>query len=1799
MTLSSWFRLVLRGRSRAAAKWQRDVWGACSRLARPFDSLVDRLEARTLLSAGDLDLSFDVDGIALTDFGGTTDRAADLAIQADGKIVVVGLTSPGAGQGGTALARYNHDGSLDDGGLADSTPADRFGASGRVVTTLDFSSASAKDVAIQPDGKIVVAGAVSNGGNIDFMVARFNRDGSLDDGTSTDSTPGDQFGFTGGDPPAAGQVTFDFGFIFDGAEAVAIQSDGKIVVAGQAMIDSSFHSRFALARFNADGSLDDGGAADSTAGDRFGADGAVTTGFGGNFASIFDLALQPDGKIVAAGFTTAGDDSITLFAVARYDTDGNLDPSFDGDGRATLDFGLGDNDATAVVVQPDGKIVVAGSARTTSRGRDFALVRYNSNGSIDDGSGSDATPADRFGADGKVLRDFAGRDDSVNGVVLQSDGKFVAAGTTLAGTEPTVHKDFAVARFNSDGSMDDGTASDTTPDDSFGAGGIVTTDFGSGSPTSDEAKAIALDADGRLVVIGTFQVGVGTSQVDFAVARYLAEVGSPPSADADRDGVPDDIEDGHPDKVVVNGVARGDGNHDDIPDSQQAHVASLPNAIDSRYVTIATTSGKPLLNVRGRDLSPPVDVSLPLGAFDFTVDDLMPGDSETVTLFLPSNLTIDAGYKLATTANAPFVYWYNFSFDAAAGTGVERLDDNGDGFTDRMLIHLTDGGLGDDDRTPDGRIMDPVAPAIFFAGSIASGIYLEDFSKFPDGEPMNQREFDNSGAFQHCIASMGQMHCITDPTDFSNPMFPFYGLANVEGGFRLKIAGGTDHITFPNLVAGVHVAFAAVDVTPTLDAASVTFIGRNGQFEMELQGGEPNQTVSVGEQHVLPSGMELGAIREIRLFAPRFKLFDDVRILIVPNPAGPQVLDDFVRALPGETITIDVLSNDSEVGGVPLHVLTNSTPVRGQLDRDGDVFHYTPKPGVHGSEVDSFTYTVLDSNGNTGTATVHITVNTPPTTYDDQQFVAHGTPGPLFGQFHFTDADGDQLMPPEVFVDTLHGQITLLDDQGHYRYDPTPVDVYDASSGTFHAVATVRGFDKFTYRVSDGIDVSDGTVEFVTANTSPLAIDDRFFVPFNDPDNPKFRYLDHPEAAGIVHFAAPGVLWNDVDVDGDPLTATVVRNADHGFVSFNSDGSYFYTPNPGYVGLDGFQYTASDGFETSDYVTVSLSVEGPDFTGAVLHDDFFNVDHHFTPATENESEYGIPMDEDDRTIFDNDEGLPPRVSNLFSGSFINHRAVNVRDRSLGFPEDALPLKVPECTFGLIEFTYALQRFTDQVLSNFATVRLFINDVDGDGDGLSNRTEGCGPGADPSAAWNPLLLSLPDAIDGAYVGFTSNLSPSRNVKFADLQAVGNPHPEDAPCDCFPLGFFHFTLQNVVPGGQAIVTIELPPGVIVNSFWKYGPTPDVVNPDGTHPAHWYNFVFDYVTNTGAVFQNGIGRVVLNFVDGQRGDDDLMPNGIIVDPGAPAFILNSPPTASISGPNSGVRGQPLEFSFAANDPDPTDQSATFRYEIDWNGDDTVDESVDGAATVTLRHIFPATGIFNVTATATDEGGMISQPATHDVTIAAAALVGPDLIAGGTTGDDTIRFLSGRRGAVSLKINLDTFGPFFPTRALVAYGQAGDDTISVVGNTRLTTRFDGGDGRDHLAGSQRGPNLLVGGGGNDSLHGGQRSRNILIGGTGRDRLVGAAPMNNLLIGGTTLADANDDALSAILAEWTSSAKLAVRIAHLTNGGGLNGPYVLVKGTTVLDDSTVDQLLGGNDLDRLLLFPNDVILPQRLAGLM
>ena len=413
---------------------------------------------------GDLDPTFGTGGMVMTDLSHSTDIANAVAVQADGKLVVVGTAykQNDYSDEDFVVARYNTDGTLDT----------TFGRSGRVRTDFPGLAAVPSSVVIQPDGKIVVAGGAFPLFTFlgDFKVVRYNPNGSLD------TSFGD-----------GGIVTTNFpqgSYAFD----LALQSDGKIIAAGTVFVDFNpgemSDTDFALARYNPDGSLDT----------TFGNSGTVATDFLGHEDDAFSVLIQPDGKIVAVG---SANDPATFydFAAARYLSNGTIDTTFGVAGKVRTDFGdQGFDRARSAALQPDGKIVAAGFETHNGGIQNFAVARYTSTGVLDT----------TFSRDGKTRIDFGSSFQSATKVLLQSDGKIIAVGGSNGESSDD---DFLLARLGPRGSLDS----------TCGIGGKVRTSFGD---LNGGANGAALQSDGKIVAVG-FQATFTNQWANFALARYL------------------------------------------------------------------------------------------------------------------------------------------------------------------------------------------------------------------------------------------------------------------------------------------------------------------------------------------------------------------------------------------------------------------------------------------------------------------------------------------------------------------------------------------------------------------------------------------------------------------------------------------------------------------------------------------------------------------------------------------------------------------------------------------------------------------------------------------------------------------------------------------------------------------------------------------------------------------------------------------------------------------------------------------------------------------------------------------------------------------------------------------------------------------------------------------------------------------------------------------------------------------------------------------------------------------------------
>ena len=414
---------------------------------------------------GQLDTSFADTGIAFNSIGpfnalGWYSEAHSTLIQGDKKIILAGFTRA-ISQTFFALIRYNQN------GIIDST----FGINGVDTTSIGSSDDKAYSALIQPDHKIITAGYATEGYQHVFALVRYNEDGSLDNTFGTN-----------------GIVTTAIGNSDDKIFSIAIQQDGKIVAAGTSyeVINNENVYVFALARYNTDGSLDS----------TFGTNGIATSWVEVSNTLLQDdeaksVAIQADGKIVIGGYSGTG--SETYFSIVRFNANGSIDNSFgsNGNGVVLTSIGAGWDVVSSVAIQGDSKIVAAGYTETGYYQYEFALARYNTDGSLDN----------TFGTNG-IVTTAVEQSSQASSEAIQSDGKIVVAGWSNDGN----YDYFALARYDTNGSLDN----------TFGTNGTTTTSFYFGA----SAYSVAIQSDGKIVAAGAAEYNNFSNLNGFAVMRY-------------------------------------------------------------------------------------------------------------------------------------------------------------------------------------------------------------------------------------------------------------------------------------------------------------------------------------------------------------------------------------------------------------------------------------------------------------------------------------------------------------------------------------------------------------------------------------------------------------------------------------------------------------------------------------------------------------------------------------------------------------------------------------------------------------------------------------------------------------------------------------------------------------------------------------------------------------------------------------------------------------------------------------------------------------------------------------------------------------------------------------------------------------------------------------------------------------------------------------------------------------------------------------------------------------------------------
>ncbi len=1043
------------------------------------------------------------DGKATTAIGASYDVGYSVAVQPDGKIVVSGSGSNGSGTN-FALVRYNADGSLDS----------TFGTGGKVTTPIGTSSATGYSVAVQPDGKIVVSGSGSNGSGTNFALVRYNADGSLD---STFGT--------------GGKVTTPIGTSSATGYSVAVQPDGKIVVSGTS--SDGAHDDFALVRYDADGSLDS----------TFGTGGKVTTPIGTSNDEGRSVAVQPDGKIVVSGYSYNGLD--LDFALVRYNANGSLDSTFGTGGKVTTPIGTYGDLGYSVAVQPDGKIVVSGGSVIGSN-VDFALVRYNADGSLDS----------TFGTGGKVTTPIIGTSEDYGySVAVQPDGKIVVSGYSSNGSD----YDFALVRYNADGSLDS----------TFGTGGKVTTPIGT---STDVSYSVAVQPDGNIVVSGYSQNG---SDVDFALVRY--------NADGSLDTTFDPVN-------TLNGTANYTENGAAVVLDSAVQIYDAELSASGGYagatLTLARQGGGVETDVFGASGA----LSTLTEGGDIVVSGVAIGavtqnSAGTLVLTFNSSATqarVDAAMSAityASTSGAPgasaTIAW-TFS-DGNTGTQGPGGALTATGTTTVNITEANDA---------------PVAvPATLAAITEDSGVRVITEAELlaagvtdPDGPTLtitsltlqsgNGTLTQEDGATWHYTPALNDNTSVTFAYTATDGTLSASSTATLDitpvndeptGAPTATLANGTEDVAYTVSSANLLAGFSDVD-GDTLSVANIT--ADHGTVAPDGSGGftvtpAANYNGLVTLTYDVTDGNGGTILAQTRSFT--LAAVDDAPVA-APVTLAAIAEDSGVRIITeAEILAAGVTDPDGPTLAVTSLTLQSGNGTLTQ--EDGATWHYTP--ALNDNTSVTFAYTATDGTSSaSSTASLDITpVNDEPTgaptgtlTDGTEDMVYTGALADLLAGF--TDADLDTLSVANITAS-----------------DGSTVTI-DGSNFTVSALANANGSVTLTYSVIDG---SNGVLAGQTRSFNRAPVND---TPTGAPTGTLANGTEDLAYIGTL----ASLLLGFTDVEGDTLSVTNVTS-DHGSVATDGDGGYTITPEANYNGPVTLTYDVTDGIETLADQTLSFTLD--------------------------------------------------------------------------------------------------------------------------------------------------------------------------------------------------------------------------------------------------------------------------------------------------------------------------------------------------------------------------------------------------------------------------------------------------------------------------------------------------------------------------------------------------------------------------------------------------------------------------------
>jgi uncharacterized delta-60 repeat protein len=1050
--------------------------------------------------------------------GGTPVGA--VAVQPDGKLVYAGyVTGQGTNYYDFRITRYQANGQFDS----------TFGSGGSITTDISGQRDIPEVAVVQPDGKILVAGIGYNGPNFDWVLARYTSAGQLDP----------TFG-------NGGKLALDMGpGYYNEVWDAAVQADGKIVLSG------NVDGQFAVARLNADGTLDG----------TFGTGGVTVTGFSISGGRAFGVALQPDGKVVAVG-TVFGGNSTSKVAIARYTTAGALDTTFSGDGKIEYDL-PGSYDGGGDVIVQNGRIVVAattGRAGTFPPVYDMALLGFRtSDGGVDTSFGSSVTAAGIT----LVQLSSAGSGYQTVRLAAQTDGRFVAAATT--GTSYGTASGF-IGRYTGAGILENSTSSQwataVLEDMAIDTSGGIYFGYSYSSSSSGYVDKYRTAAGGTVTVSATATVSVTDNDPFSAVADSytLSQDGSltVPAAAG----------------VLANDV--------------------ITSPVDPRAVRV---------NDQGSTYSGPSNGALTLnpdGSFTYTPN---AGFSGTDRFFYrvvdggASTNTVAVTLTVQRTSNAAPVAQHDvyqlgedgvltsvLAPEAAAGNSLTMVSDAGD--------YIGQGRTWAYGSSATYSMYNPYPSNSTYSNAISLSVSTAtDWWYFSFWAPNNApfvagtrytgaTRFPFNGAAEPGLSVSGngrgsntltgEFTVLQAVYDETGALLSFAASFEQHSEGRTPALRGTIRYNFEPSPLGVLANDSDPDGDPLTaqlvsgPSSGTLTLNANGTFTYRPAPGWS------GVDSFTYTANDFGLASEPTTVYLTVHSVND-RSVAEPDAFTTAEETPLTVAAPG------LLANDHDDEGATLTTNLVLYPTHGSLTLNANgSFTYTPWANYSGT--DSFIYRVFDGAIYSTPTTVTLTVTPvydPPTAVNDVYQVTPGTAYTATGAGVLTnDANPDSR--------TLTAVLDVAPTKGTFALNANGTFTY-----TRNPAAT--GPDSFTYRVSDGV---------ITTAPATVRLN---VVPGGTPDS-----YTATEDVPLVVPAATGVLANDSDPDGDPLVAVVWFSPVNGSLTMVSNGAFTYTPRTNFVGTDSFSYRIWDGSTYGPNTTVTVTV-GPANDAPVAQNDSYTA----------------------------------------------------------------------------------------------------------------------------------------------------------------------------------------------------------------------------------------------------------------------------------------------------------------------------------------------------------------------------------------------------------------------------------------------------------------------------------------------------------------------------------------------------------------------------------------------------------------